>query len=190
MTYDIGQIIRRGQISRRLEISLDTGECYVTKLHSLVVDRLPDIWTEKQTRYHWILAGWLLFEMRSIASNVSKQGRRKTVGKGEAVKGLRAIETCKKQKIMLPIMLFLFSNNADLKNNTKNYRKTFLSFWCANICNKFVQFDFDKPWNYLWYFIKKNLRPRRPLMKGQGGQCPCHAHALPRPCFQGVSAVT
>jgi len=44
-----------------------------------------------------------------------------TVGQGE----LRKTETYKKTSKSLPIFLFLFSNNTDLKNNNRNDRKPF-----------------------------------------------------------------
>ena len=49
-------------------------------------------------------------------------------------------------------------------------QKTILKFLGARIAAmNLFQFDLDKPWNYLWYFhIKKNLRPRCPLMNGRG----------------------
>jgi len=34
------------------------------------------------------------------------------------------------------------------------------------------QVDLDKPWNYIWYFYKKHLRPRCPLYERSGGHCP------------------
>jgi len=43
---------------------------------------------------------------------------------GRAENELRAIETIKKA---LPIRLFLFSNNVDLRDNNRNYRKPFSS---------------------------------------------------------------
>jgi len=50
------------------------------------------------------------------------QGRRNSGRAGEAVKELRAVETYKKS---LPICLFMFSNNVDLKNINTNYIKSF-----------------------------------------------------------------
>jgi len=44
------------------------------------------------------------------------------VGQG-AVKELRAIKSCKKQKIVTDYALFLLSNNVDLKNANRNYGK-------------------------------------------------------------------
>jgi len=46
------------------------------------------------------------------------------VGHG-GVKELREMGTCKKQKNRYQICLFLFSNDVDLKNNTRIYKKTF-----------------------------------------------------------------
>jgi len=39
------------------------------------------------------------------------------------------MKTYKKQKNRCQLSLFLFSNNVDLKNNNKNCRKPFWSFW-------------------------------------------------------------
>ena len=46
---------------------------------------------------------------------------------GGGVKTLRAIETYKKDRYHL--WLFLFINDADFKNNNKNYRKSFRTLW-------------------------------------------------------------
>jgi len=47
------------------------------------------------------------------------------VGQGGAIKQLWAIETYKKQKNRYQLCLCLFINNVDLKNNNRNYRKSF-----------------------------------------------------------------
>jgi len=39
------------------------------------------------------------------------------------------METYKKQKNIYQLCLFLFINNVDLKNNNKNYRKSFGIIW-------------------------------------------------------------
>jgi len=47
------------------------------------------------------------------------------VGQGGTVKQLRAIGTYKKTKKRYQLCLFLFINNVDLKDNNRNYRKSF-----------------------------------------------------------------
>jgi len=39
------------------------------------------------------------------------------------------METYNKQKNCYQLCLFLFGNDVDLKNNTRNFRKAFWSFW-------------------------------------------------------------
>jgi len=58
-----------------------------------------------------------------------QQGRRSSGRAGYAVKELSAMETYKKQKNRYQLCLFVFSNNVDLKNNNKNFRKPFWLFW-------------------------------------------------------------
>jgi len=63
-----------------------------------------------------------------------------------AVNELGAMQTYKKQKNCYQLCLFLFSNNVDLKNNFRNYRKTILKFLDARIAAiNLFQFDLDKP---------------------------------------------
>jgi len=57
--------------------------------------------------------------------NLHIQGRRNSSRSGGAVKMLRAMETHKKQKNRYQVCFFLFINNVDLKNNNRNYRKSF-----------------------------------------------------------------
>jgi len=56
---------------------------------------------------------------------VDYQGPRVVVG---AVKELMAMSTYKKQKYHYQLSLFLFSNNVDLKNDNRKYRKSFQIF--------------------------------------------------------------
>jgi len=70
------------------------------------------------------------------------QARRNSGGEGGgAVKELRAMESCKKQKNRNRLCLFLHSNNVDLKNQKiiaeiiENHSEFDV---CANSCNKFV----------------------------------------------------
>jgi len=58
--------------------------------------------------------------------NVQIQRRRGSGRAGGLVKELRAMESYKKQKDRYQLCLLLFINNVDLKNNNRNYRK---SFW-------------------------------------------------------------
>jgi len=53
------------------------------------------------------------------------RGTGATLGQGGAVKQLRAIGTYKKQKNRYQLCLFLFISNVDLKNNNRNYKKSF-----------------------------------------------------------------
>jgi len=46
-----------------------------------------------------------------------------------SAKELGTMETYKNTKKSLPICLFLLSNNVDLKNNNRNYRKPLRIFW-------------------------------------------------------------
>ena len=47
------------------------------------------------------------------------------------------------------LCLFALSNNVDLKNNNRNYRKhSEFTVW-ANNCTKLFKFDLDKPRSYL-----------------------------------------
>jgi len=59
----------------------------------------------------------------------SIQGRRNSGSAAGSAKELRAMQIYKKQKNRCNLCLFLFSNNDDLKNNTRNYRKPFWNFW-------------------------------------------------------------
>ena len=61
--------------------------------------------------------------------NMHVQGCRSSGRAGWAVKEFRAMETYKQQKNRYQLCLFLFINNVDLKNNNRNYRKSFLIFW-------------------------------------------------------------
>jgi len=60
-------------------------------------------------------------------------------GQGGAIKKLRTIKIYKKQNNRKSICLLLFSNNVDIKNNNRNYKKKHSEFsgW-ANSCDKFV----------------------------------------------------
>jgi len=57
--------------------------------------------------------------------NLHILGRRNSGRAGVAVKMLTAMETYKKQKNRYQLCFFLFINNVDLKNNNRNYKKTF-----------------------------------------------------------------
>ena len=59
--------------------------------------------------------------------NMHIQGRRTSSRAGKAIKLLRAMETYKRNSYQL--CLFLFINNVDLKNNNRNYRKSFWIIW-------------------------------------------------------------
>ena len=61
--------------------------------------------------------------------NVQIQGRWNSGRAGGTVKELRAMQSYKKQKNHYQLCLFLFISNVDLKNNTRNYRKSFWIFW-------------------------------------------------------------
>jgi len=62
------------------------------------------------------------FLNRKVLKQDLKQGRRNS---SRAVKELRAMETCKKQKKPYQLRLFLHNNNVDLKKSSINYRKPF-----------------------------------------------------------------
>jgi len=83
-----------------------------------------------------------------------------------------------KTKNIYQLCLFLFNHNFDLKNNNRNYRKSwnFLSDRIAAI--NLFQFNLDKPWNCLWYFYKRAPPPPLPLFERARRQCPR--------CFPGV----
>jgi len=57
--------------------------------------------------------------------NIHDQGCRSSGRAGGTVKKFRAMETDKKQKNCYLLCLFLFINNVYLKNNNRNYRKSF-----------------------------------------------------------------
>ena len=100
-------------------------------------------------------------------------------GAGDAVKALSAMETYKKQTNRYQLCLFLFSNNVDLKNNNKNYRKPFWIFWVREelqwICFK----SFCKQWNNLRYCYEKvPMPPLAPLIKGQRGNAHLYSTTL------------
>ena len=61
--------------------------------------------------------------------NMHIQGPRSSGSVGRAVKMLRAMETYKKQKNRYHLCLFPFINNVNLKNNNRNYRKSFRIIW-------------------------------------------------------------
>ena len=65
------------------------------------------------------------------------QGRRNSGGEGGAVKELRGMESCKKQKIVINY-LFLLSNNVGLKNKAEIIENHSEFYGCTNSCNKFV----------------------------------------------------
>ena len=69
----------------------------------------------------------MIFAEKPVAAlhNMHIQGRRRSGRAERAVKMLRAMETYKKQKNRYQLCLFLFINNVDLKNNNRNYRKSF-----------------------------------------------------------------
>jgi len=54
-----------------------------------------------------------------------KQGRQNSGRAGGAVQELRAMEACKNQTNRYQLCLFLRSNNVDLTNNSRNYRRPF-----------------------------------------------------------------
>jgi len=86
---------------------------------------------------------------------------------GTAV-GQGTMQTYKiKKKKRYQLCLFLFNNNVGLKNNKRNYRKSFL----ISAINLF-QVDRDKPWNYLWYCYEKAPTPPLPSFSKAGRQCP------------------
>jgi len=51
------------------------------------------------------------------------QGRGKSGRAGGAIKELKAMEACKKHTNRYQLCLVLRSNNSDLKNNSRTYRK-------------------------------------------------------------------
>jgi len=77
------------------------------------------------------------------------------------------------------LCLFLFINNVDLKNDNRNYRKSFWIFSVSEllqqICLKSILINQDT-------LMKRHLPPLAPLLKGQRGKCPRHASILSRPC--------
>ena len=77
------------------------------------------------------------------------------------------------------LCLFLLSNNVDLKNYTRNYRKPLWILWVRKQMQKnLFQVDLDKPWNYLWHFYKKAPPPPLPPLRKVKGQCPRYSPAL------------
>ena len=96
------------------------------------------------------------------------------------------METYKK-KVIYQLCLFLFSNNADFKNNNRNYWKPFWIFWCAHICNLSVSIRYYKPWKYPWSsYEKAPPPPLPPLLKEQEWQHPHHLPAFRRPRLQAT----
>ena len=69
---------------------------------------------------------WRLFWSHCTAFG---RGRRNSDRAGGTVKELRAVQIYKKTKTRYQLRLFLFSNDVELKNNTRNYRKPFWSSW-------------------------------------------------------------
>jgi len=70
------------------------------------------------------------------------------------------------------LRIYMSSNNVDLKNNNRNYRK---SFWilCARIAAiNYFQVDLDKSRNFLWYCYVRARVPHCPPFQKAGGQCP------------------
>ena len=80
------------------------------------------LWRHNMTSYARLQANVLT---KFLTQHAYPLGRRSSGSTGGAVKQLRAMETYKKQK-SLPICLFVFINNVHLKNNNRNYIK---SFW-------------------------------------------------------------
>ena len=91
------------------------------------------------------------------------------------------METSKKQ-ILNHFFKFVSVQQCCLKNNNRNFKKSFWIFWVPEqLQYKLFQADLDKPWIDQWYMVllwKGTSAPVAPFWKGIG-QRPRHASGVP-----------